>query len=616
MGLLRLLRTTAAPPDPAPSPAPAASPDWFPVLAASQLLQSHAAVLSQIRQQVGVPAAHWNALYQPLLERYAAFVQQLPASEAHHHRRLGGLLKHGLQTTFNALAIRRGILLPPGSSAEELSEKQDVWTYAAASAALLHDLGKPVVDQHIALRTADGKLLGRWNPLAGPIVPPAASYAIRYVRGRRYRLHPRLPPMLVQHLVPPVALVWLVQDLDVFEAWLAVISGGDTELAGELGRIVKQADSLSVAADLGGEPGVAAAAGARQPLAERLALGLRKLIDNQSLPLNRPGAAGFVIDDDLWLVSKRALDALRDELSTDTPAGVPSRNERLMDELQQHGILMPYRDRAIWMAMIELGDWRQLLSLLRIPLGRLWTDPASRPPAVPGRIVPETADGPSTEAQLGPPGPPPTAPLIQSQPVDGDALPPLVADASAGPVTDNNARHPGPANRAVSHSIATATGSVAPEPAGPPSILDAGSGEPSPTSLADNDLIQWIVRGLTHGRLKINTVDARLHMTQEGLLLVSPGIFRDFAGMDGWLNAQKRLIKLKAHLRTPDRTNIWTYRVVGERKSTALLKGILIADAAVRLNLHLPEPNTHLALVQPAGSPASAADSTAGPEGT
>jgi integrating conjugative element relaxase (TIGR03760 family) len=597
MGLLKRLRPRAALQEAAAAPSPALAPARLPVLVPGELLQGHAQSLSQIRRQVGVPLAHWDALYQPLLDRFAAFVQQLPASLVHHHRQPGGLLQHGLDTALKALTLRRGILLPPGSSAERLAEKQDVWTYATASAALLHDLGKPVVDQQVDLFDPNGRNLGRWNPLAGPIRPPATHYSILYIRGRRYRLHPRVPPMLVHHLVPAVALEWLVRDLDVFESWLAVISGGDSELAGPLGQIIQQADGLSVAEDLGAEPSSPTTAGARRPLAERLSLALRRLIDDQALPLNRPGAAGFVIGDDLWLVSKRALDALREALSADTSTGVPSRNERLMDELQQHGVLMPCQDRAIWMATVELGEWRQPLSLLRIPLPRLWTDPAARPAAAAGRIILDAPDQPPPAKAAVPQSPLASTPRPAAA-EDTLPLPPLAAETEMGPASN-------PSGAEQNSATASDAPAAAPAPAPAPSITSTTDKSTSP--LADNELIQWIIQGLTQGRLKINTVDARLHVTQEGLLLVSPGIFRDFAGMDGWLAAQKRLVKHKVHLRTPDRTNIWTYRVIGERKSSALLKGILIPDPAEELGLRLPEPNPHLALVPPAATPAAEA---------
>jgi hypothetical protein len=115
----------------------------------------------------------------------------------------------------------------------------------------------------------------------------------------------------------------------------------------------------------------------------------------------------------------------------------------------------------------------------------------------------------------------------------------------------------------------------------------------------NSDFVAWICDGVAAGRLKINAVDARIHVTQEGLLLVSPGIFRDFAGVEGWAAAQKKLQKLKIHLKTPEGTNIWTYRVSGERKSSAQLKGILIPNGAAHFGLKLPGPNPHLSLVGP-----------------
>lgn len=562
MGVLQMVGFSRREPSLAASPW---SPSTFAVLDPETLLAPHTHRLIQIRQQVGVPAAHWTTLYERLLLDFAAFVQMLPASEAHHHCEAGGLLRHGLDTTLRALTIRRGVLLPAGAGTEQLAEKQDVWTYATATAALLHDLGKPVVDQAVTLFGADGLPIGRWNPLAGPM--SAATYAVEFVRGRRYRLHPRLPPLLVQFIVPPVGLEWISRDLDVFEAWLATISGGDSELAGELGRIVRQADSASVSRNLASSVSVAPATrqGLR-PLGERLGIALRHLIDTQSLPLNRPGAAGWVFDEDLWLVSKRVLDALREALVRESGGGGLPRNERLMDELQQSGVIVPNGDRAIWTATIELGGWRQRLTMLRVPLARLWTDPASRPPAVDGRAIPET----DTAAEGNPD-------VLAAMPVQ-------VASTTDEP------------SRSFAETAEADTGdpmatSVHTDP-------DPGdiAGGPDPL---DDDFLRWISDGVRSGRLKVNTVDARVHVTQEGLLLVSPGIFRDYAGVDGWAAAQKKLQKLKRHLKTPEGTNIWTYRVSGERRSSAQLKGLLFPDAAILFGLRLPEPNPHLALTKP-----------------
>ncbi len=70
--------------------------------------------------------AHFEVLYRQALRTYAAYVQQLPASEAHHHAGLGGLLDHGLEAAVLALKLRRGHLLPPSAPTETIDAQADL----------------------------------------------------------------------------------------------------------------------------------------------------------------------------------------------------------------------------------------------------------------------------------------------------------------------------------------------------------------------------------------------------------------------------------------------------------------------------------------------------------
>lgn len=542
----------------------------------TRLLDTHGAMIASIRQQVGVPEAHWAALYQPLLSSYAAFVQSLPASEAHHHSEPGGMLAHGLQAVLHALTLRRGILLPSGASAEELAEKQDVWTYATATAALLHDIGKPLCDQQVLLFDVSGKALGQWDALAGAMTAPAASYSASFRRGRRYRLHARLPLMLAHHIVPAAGLRWLAADLNVFESWLATLASSDEELAGDLGKLVRSADGLSVAADLTGVmPSRQSASGAK-PLAERMATGLRYLVDQGRLPLNKPGAAGWVADEALWLVSKRALDALREHLLSEGQGGVPSRNDRLMDELQSHGIVTRNGERAIWNATIEQGSWSVSLTLLRVPLSRLWSDAEARPAAFEGRVIPESGAASDAESV-----------------VSGEAserLATVESAAVAEPQAPNSEQQ-----------FAKTAPNVGP---GEDSYDDTEN--ESAARHPPSEFLTWLREGIVGGRLKANTADARVHYVEDGLFLVSPAVFRDFAGVSGWESAQKKLLKLRLHRKTAQDTNIWTYRVVGEKKSGALLRGLLLPDPEELLGIAVPRVNPVLHLATEPGELAAA----------
>ncbi len=516
--------------------------------------------------------AHFEVLYRQALRNYAAYVQQLPASEAHHHAGLGGLLDHGLEAAILALKLRRAHLLPPGAATEVIDAQADLWSYACFTAVLLHDIGKPAVDQKIELFDKHNSSLGPWDPWAGPM--RADAYEARFVRNRNYRLHQRAAPLLARFIIPVEGLHWLASEREVLTAWLSVISGM-SEDAAPLGQIVEEADRLSTAADLTGNVPRQMPTARVRPLHERLITGLRYLIDSQQLPLNRPGAAGWLLAEDLWLVVKTALDALRAHLLQEGQSGVPSDNRRLMDELQQRGALVPNGERAVWSARVTLGGWQHELTLLRFPVSRLWPDPATRPEACHGAITP-LAEANAAAAPGTPPAPSRSiATDSRSEPVEAvEALDPT---ASLGEV-DGQA---GPAPTASLAERVTEAPALAPP-------VDLGQA-----------FLAWLRSGLASGDLSINTVNARVHRVREGVLLVSPGIFRDHGNViqAPWASIQKRFQKLKLHRKTPEGYNIWTYTVTGKRRSN-VLKGLVIEEPEKMFGapIDLPPPNPHLSL--------------------
>ena len=98
-------------------------PDCFHIRLPLDLLSQHPKQIKTIQQLAGVPQTHWRSLYCDALLSFAGYVQQLPASEAHHHSGVGGLLDHSLDVVIHALRIRRGHLLPHGADAEEITAK-------------------------------------------------------------------------------------------------------------------------------------------------------------------------------------------------------------------------------------------------------------------------------------------------------------------------------------------------------------------------------------------------------------------------------------------------------------------------------------------------------------
>lgn len=496
--------------------------------------------IREIARLVGVPETHWRALYLSALERFASYVQQIPASEAHHHAGPGGLLDHTLEVITGALAARRSILLPVGASPEVLAHKHDVWTYAVFAGALLHDVGKAATSHRVILFDTRGRSTGNWDPWSGPM-PAGMRYRVEFVRDRKYGLHTRVAPLLVHHILPSTGISWLGADPEVLAPWLALVAG-DIDGAAEIGCIVARADGDSVARNLGADGSRFAAARAR-PLHEKLLTALRYLIAEGGLPINRDGAAAWITEEDVWLVSKRVADALREHLIAEGHEGIPTRNDRIFDVLQEHGILKPNGDRAVWLVRVKGEGWEKPhdLTLLRIPVARLWPNPDARHSPFAGQITP-LSTSPDSEA---------IAPAIQ---------PELRSNISAAelPPQDGAERQP------------------------------RSSRDEAPIDEGER-FLQWLRAGVTDGTMKVNQADARVHVVSEGVLLVSPGIFHDYARAAGdfalWERAQKRLLKRRLHLLAEGGTNIISYRVerasVNHKCRLSLLKGIVLRDIAV-----------------------------------
>lgn len=562
-------------------------PDCLQVLLPLDLLGQRSSQIKTIQQLAGVPKAHWRTLYMDALLAFAGYVQQLPASEAHHHPGAGGLLDHTLEVVTHALRIRRGHLLPHGADAEEITAKKDVWTYAVFSSALLHDVGKPLMDQVVTLYDKQGQELGYWDALTTPMISDG-WYRIRYRKNRQYRLHERTALLLSRLILPAPALNWLASDRAVLAAWMATVSGIYEE-AGVIGEIFQQADGLSVAESLGASDTTSQLPGARIPLHERLLTGLRFLLKENQVPLNRNGAAAWFDGEHLWLVSKRGIDALREHLTQEGHAGIPTRNDRIFDELQQNNVLVANGDRSIWKATVSGDDWSHTLTCLCFAASRIWPDPNSRPEIFPGTVSPAEAGTviESDEAEEPINNEPKIPTVTVTQPCND------IENETTGfdPVTffSGSQTEADASPSETTHVVSESQSSLS----NPSALVEELSGDEDPGKL----FRAWLHDGLLKDKFETNSVNARIHRVEEGLLLVSPGIFKDF-DRENWQKAQKRFQKLKLHRKTTQGTNIYTYQVTGKR-SRSRIKGFLIEEPEkVFEGVAFPSPNPFLKLAE------------------
>lgn len=575
----------------------------LPVLSIDKLVERTGTMhlVNALRPKLGFPSEMFDAAVQPVIAAFAEFIQLLPASESHHHAEPGGLFTHTMEVVSFALDYRRGQILPKGAPPEAIGEQAHRWTYAVFIAALLHDVGKPIADLRIHVRKGTSGSEA-WSPLAGSMLAcGVTSYRVEFMArdSRQYELHGKLPVLLLNRFVPASILGWCAVDDGLIRELLSYLAGDKEACEGILHQLVSRADSESVRRNLMNGSRVRFATARRVPLIEQLMHALRTMLqEGGRLPLNRSGAAGWVYEDGIWFVSKRLADDVRAYLFAIEPPedGIPRDNQRLFDTWQEYGAALPNPKTggAVWDVTVIGPDYEHPLTVLRFPLSVLFKRAELYPAAMQGRIEikerkPDKDKG-SKEVHE----------TAQEEHAVEEYLEAVEerTQPSAG-IDPPNSRHSAPMLRdAVEPAWLGVAGGT----------LRAGAGAPEAALL----FMGWVQEGLASGRMRFNESGALVHFVPEGMLLVSPRIFREFAkvhGEDGKGTAaggeaaqqgkgiQRQLLRAAWHVQVDKGVNILTYRVVRGGRPISQLSGVVIEQPARFVN---PVPPANPVLVRTA----------------
>jgi len=411
-------------------------PEWLRVLSAEQLLTLVQAskALKEIYRQSRQSQILWERDLLPAIERYAEFVQLMPASESHHHAHAGGLLSHTIEMVLAAMTYRNAHLLPEGSAIEVIDHQRDHWTYVVFFAALLHDIAKPMTDLRIQWR-CDGMADSlRWNAGSGSLAQITSGRQLpEYLVGfapksqRDYSAHAKLAQLLLPSIAPQSALSFLAGQPEALDVLQKYLSGQDKDSL--VAKIVKRADQLSTKRALASGNRARFASARAVPLIDLLMQAISSMLRaGTSLPLNRTGAVGWVFEGAVWFVAKRLADLVRDWIKTHEPdEAIPgeAKNDRLFDTWQEYGVLdlNPSTGQAIWYVEIqgneqgEQGAYVHQLAMLKFPLAKVFSSESQYPPAMRGQLVvldKRKADATGDKAEAAP-----ILSIPQSAPVDG-----------------------------------------------------------------------------------------------------------------------------------------------------------------------------------------------------
>ena len=114
--------------------------DKLPILTGHYLLQqgNRPALIQSIHEKLGFSDTAFQNDVLPVLEQFAFYIQQTPASEAHHHAHPGGLIDHCLEVASISLRLSSAMNLPPNVATEDkkrLATSGDVVTHSRGARA-------------------------------------------------------------------------------------------------------------------------------------------------------------------------------------------------------------------------------------------------------------------------------------------------------------------------------------------------------------------------------------------------------------------------------------------------------------------------------------------------
>lgn len=525
---------------------------WIPPFTASELLNSELRqkYLNLLWQQVSMTQDMFNELYKKPIERYAEIVQLLPASESHHHSHLGGMLDHGLEVLSFSAKLRQSYVLPQNAAPEEQSKQRDAWTAAVIYAALVHDIGKVIVDIEIQLK--DGS---RWFPWLGI---PTLPYKFKYIKGRDYDLHPVMGSFLANYLIPKEAFAWLAEYPEAFSSLMYAMAD-HKDKSGLLSEIVQKADQNSVTLALGGDVSKLT----QKPItsfAKQLLMALRHLLQHK-FKINTPKGPsdGWLTEDALWLMSKPTADQIRAYL-LEQGITAPSDNPKLFSEMQSLGIIESTNDgTAIWHCRIKADSgWcpPKAFSLLRIKPEVAWENLNDRPGIFLGRVDIEAEeisntkieesvsntnagidniDSENTSISISFDNISELKPIETEQVQKNEDMMDLMMDLFSPtektliPADEKENKEDVIQNNQVAKGLQNSDV--------PP---DTSTSRDSKT-ISGESFVEWLKAGILGNTLTINNSSAKLHIVQGKLFLVTPGIFQMFLIVKVLLTLPKKI---------------------------------------------------------------------------
>lgn len=312
--------------------------EGLPVCSPDELMSGQSDLLEALSDYINDETL-LNEHYMPAIKQFAAFVHLLPASQTHHHRGAGGLLRHSLEVGVWGVRMTHGKLIRGVTAPQQRKIMEPRWHLAIFLAGLYHDIGKVKTDMSIT----DETNVEVWDPFKSGVFDWVQShditnYFIHWKEGRGKK-HVTFSVPLSDRVIPEKSFSWLDENVDVSE-WLLESLACTPGSTNQIHDYVVHADQGSVERDLKTLAVAMAGYDIGVPIERYLLDIMRRLVKEGLWRINESGARVWVIGDNTYLVWPKAGDEIAQKVVLDNIPGLPRTADGILDMMAERDIAM------------------------------------------------------------------------------------------------------------------------------------------------------------------------------------------------------------------------------------------------------------------------------------
>ena len=366
--------------------------EGLPVFAPTDLLFTQRELIQSIHHLIADKLL-LSEHYDPAISRLASLVHLLPASQAHHHRGAGGLLRHSLEVGFWALQQTEGKLIRGITTPQQRRVFEPRWRLAVFLAGICHDLGKVVTDLTVTDRANENK----WRPYKQSLYEWAESngiesYFLHWIEGRA-KNHTNVSSTLIETVIRKATFDWISEGSTDAVIWMSESLNNNPGQSNQIHNFVVKADQVSVERDLRSMGAAMAGYEIGVPIERYLTDIMRRMVQEGIWRINEAGARIWNINDNTYLVWPMAGEEVARRTRDEDIPGLPKTSDGILDMMVERGIILMREgedDPCFYIAPDVLTEKIPNLKLKCVRLRDQALISTMPIPAVPGKIVNET----------------------------------------------------------------------------------------------------------------------------------------------------------------------------------------------------------------------------------